>query len=223
MVLDLFGTLVDAPTSLDRAHAAERLAGAAGCQAPQVEHYLMDTWLVRNVGVLPTVPELAGHLLAAVGGAAGAAGSVEGELRALGRARLGPDTSVMLALASLRDQGLRLGVLSDASAEVAEGWSDSPFSALVHIAVFSCQAGCVKPDQRLYRRVSAELDVPANRVVYVGDGGGDELRGARQAGMTPVAVNRRGPDGALAFGHTGWSGPALATVEQVPAFLAGLR
>lgn len=54
----------------------------------------------------------------------------------------------------------------------------------------------------------------------MGDGGGDELRGALAAGMATVAVRRRGPINALAFGDTDWSGPVLDTAEHVPAYLA---
>jgi len=223
VVFDLFGTLVDAPTRIDRAHASERLAEAAGCRPSQAERYLVNTWFVRHGGALPTVTELAEHLLWSVGGAHGAVTAVADQLHALARSRLIPDASVMRTLADLRDQGLLLGALSDASAEIAEGWSDSQLAAVVDAAVFSCQAGCVKPDQRLYRRVCAELGVPSNRVMYVGDGGGDELRGANEAGMAAVAVRRRGPRGALAFGDTEWSGPILAAVEQVRAHLAELR
>jgi len=84
--------------------------------------------------------------------------------------------------------------------------------------------GSVKPDQRLYTRIRDELDAPAHRTLYVGDGGGDELRGALAAHMTAVAVRRRGPSAALAFGDSdSWSGPVLDAAEQVPAYLAGLR
>jgi putative hydrolase of the HAD superfamily len=134
VVLDLFGTLVDAPTSLDRTYAAQRLARAAGCRPIQVERYLIDTWQARHAGTLPTVPKLAGHLLAAVDSAVGTVEAVADKLCALGHARLVPDASVVRTLTSLHQRELRLGVLSDASAEVAAVWPESPLAALVHAA-----------------------------------------------------------------------------------------
>src|SRR5262249_59504919 len=134
-------------------------------------------------------------------------GRVADELRTLGQARLVPAPSVVYALKSLRCKKIRLGILSDASAEIAAAWSRSPLAPLMDAAVFSCAAGAVKPDQRLYGRICDELDVPSDRTLYVGDGGGDELRGALAAGMAAVAVCRRGSTHALALGAPDRAGP----------------
>lgn len=220
-MLDLFGTLVTAPTPEERARAASRLAAVVGCDTTTVERYFRDTWHVRHDGTLPTLADLAAHLVCAVHGPDAAVRPVADELRALGQARLVPAPSVVYALQSLLSKRVRLGVLSDASAEIAAAWPSSPLAALVDAAVFSCDAGAVKPDQWLYARICDELDVPSDRTLYVGDGGGDELRGALAAGMAAVvAVRRRGPTNALAFGDTDWSGPVLDAAEHVPAYLA---
>jgi putative hydrolase of the HAD superfamily len=223
VVLDLFGTLIPAPTSGERTHAAARLATVISCETAAVERYFRGTWHARHDGTLPTLLGLAAHLVRAVQGPDMAAGLAADELRALGQARLIPAPSVVCALESLRGSGLRLGILSDASAEIAAAWTTSPLSALVDAAVFSCEAGTVKPDQRLYHRVCDELGVSAHRTLYVGDGGGDELRGALAADMAAVAVRRRGSAGALAFGDANWPGPILDAAEQVPAYLTELR
>lgn len=220
VVFDLFGTLVTAPTPHERTHAASRLASVVGCDGATVERYFRDTWQVRHDGTLPTLTDLAAHLLRAVHGPDAAVGLVTGELRALGQARLVPAPSIIYALKSLHSNGLRLGILSDAGAEIATAWPRSPLAALVDAAVFSCQAGAVKPNQQLYIRIRDELDVQPDRTLYVGDGGGDELRGALAAGMATVAVHRRGPTSTLAFGDNDWSGPILDAAEHVPACLA---
>ncbi|MGH8901362.1 MAG: HAD family hydrolase [Egibacteraceae bacterium] len=220
VVLDLFGTLVTAPTPEERARAASRVAAVVGCDTTTVESYFRGTWHVRHDGTLPALADLAAHLVRAVRGPDAAVGPVADELRTLGQARLVPAPSVVYALKSLRSKRLRLGILSDASAEIVAAWPRSPLAALVDAAVFSCTAGAVKPDQRLYGRICAELDVPSDRTLYVGDGGGDELRGALVGGMAAVAVRRRGPTNALVFGDTDWSGPVLDAAEQVLAYLA---
>ncbi len=220
VVLDLFGTLITAPAPEERARAASRVAAAVGCDTTPVESYFRETWHVRHDGTLPTLADLAAHLVRAVHGPDAAVEPVANELRTLGQARLVPAPSVVYALKSLRSKRLRLGILSDASAEIVAAWPRSPLAALVDAAVFSCTAEAVKPDQRLYGRICAELDVSSDRTLYVGDGGGDELRGALAAGMAAVAVRRRGPTNALAFGGTDWSGPVLDAAEHVPAYLA---
>lgn len=219
-MFDLFGTLVTAPTPEECAQAAERLATVIGCAPATVERYFRHTWRVRHDGTLATLTTPAAHAVRAGHGPDTAVRLVADELRGLGRARLVPAPSVVYALKSLRGKGVQLGILSDASAEIAAVWPRSPLSALVDAAVFSCEAGTVKPDHRLYRHICDKLHVPAHRTLYVGDGGGDELRGALAAGMTVAAVRRCGPVGALAFGDTDWSGPLLGGVEHVPAYLA---
>lgn len=221
VVLDLFGTLVSAPTPRERTHAASQLAAVLGCTAARVESYLGSTWQVRHDGALPTLSGLAAHLVRAVGGSEAALVPLEHELRSLGQARLHPDPTVTHALHALRTTGLRLGVLSDASAEIAAAWPHSPLADLVDAAIFSCHNGALKPDQRLYNRIQTVLGVPAHRMLYIGDGGGDELHGAHQAGMTAVAVCRRGPDEALSFNTTDWAGPTLDAVEDLPTYLQG--
>lgn len=219
-MLDLFGTLVTAPTPKERARAASRVAAVVGCDTTRVERYFRHTWHVRHDGTLSTLADLAAHLVRAVHGPDAAVGPVADELRTLGQARLVPAPSVVYALKSLRGKRLRLGLLSDASAEIVAAWPRSPLAALMDSAVFSCTAGAVKPDQRLYGRICDELDMPSDQVLYVGDGGGDELRGALAAGMAAVAVRRRGPTNALTFGDADWSGPVLDRAEHVPAYLA---
>ncbi|MGH3492889.1 MAG: HAD family hydrolase [Sciscionella sp.] len=219
VVFDLFGTLVTAPTPEERARAASRLATVVGCVPAAVERYFRATWHIRHDGTLPTLTDLAAHLVRAVHGPEATVGLVTDELRVLARARLVPAPSVLFALKSLRSKGVRLGILSDPSAEIAAAWPGSPLAALVDAAVFSCDAGAVKPDQRLYGRICHGLDVATHRTLYAGDGGGDELRGAPAAGMTAVRVRRRGPVDALAFGDTVWFGHILDTAEHVPAYL----
>lgn len=220
VVLDLFGTVVAAPTSEDRSRAAARLGVAAGCDGMQVERYLRTTWRVRHDGSLPTLRQLAEHFLDGVGGSAARIPPVVDQLRRLGEERLGVDPSVIVALAALRDGGLRLGVLSDASADIAAAWRLGPLSLLVDAAVFSCSAGALKPDRGLYDRIRRQLGTSSGATLYVGDGGGDELRGALAAGMRALAVVRRGPADALVFGEVQWSGSTIERLEDLPAYLS---
>ena len=221
-MLDLFGTLVDAPTPADRSRAAARLAHAIGCEPAAVEQYLLATWTVRHDGTIATVDALAGHLVGLVGGPVPAVEPVIQALRALGRSRVVPDDSVIETLLALRGSGVRLGVLSDASPDIVAAWPRSLLAGCIDAAVFSCTAGWTKPDHRLYACVSNALGVPATETLYVGDGGGDELRGADRCGMSVVAVRRRGPHDAMAFGDRSWRGPVIDTVELLPTYLAGL-
>jgi putative hydrolase of the HAD superfamily len=223
VVLDLFGTLVAAPTPTERSRAAMRLARVIGCEPAAVERYFLVSWRARHDGTLPDAPALAEHLLNAVNGPTSTLGLVIDELCVLSRPRLVPETSVLATLRTLQRTGYRLGVLSDASPDIAAAWPSSPLAPVVDTVAFSCSVGCTKPDQRLYSHISGALGVSAGQALYCGDGGGDELAGAVEAGMRAVGVRRRGGVDALAYGDTPWHGLVLDAVEQLPAYLAGPR
>lgn len=219
VVLDLFGTLVDAPTPQDRARAATTLARVIDCSPQAIENYFVATWQVRHDGTLPTLSMLAAHLIHTVGGASTLLQPVMAAMTTLAEARLRPDPSVAHLLTTLRATGFRLGVLSDASADIAAAWPNSPLAPLVDTATFSSTARSTKPDQALYARIIDALDAPPSQTLYCGDGGGDELRGALAHGMAAVAVRRRGSATALVFGDSTWTGPVIDAVESLPQYL----
>jgi putative hydrolase of the HAD superfamily len=219
VVLDLFGTLVDAPTTADRDEACARLAAVMGVAVDSVVRYFGATWAIRHDGTLPSLAALVDHLIDRVGGSPAATAGVERAMRERAEQRLTPESIVLRVLAGLRADGIQVGVLSDASAEIAASWSQSELAAAVDGVVFSCTAGAVKPHPMLYQRIQARVDRPPSQMLYVGDGGGDELHGATRAGLTAIRVRRRGPSNALAFGETPWEGTELACIEDLPAYL----
>jgi putative hydrolase of the HAD superfamily len=132
----------------------------------------------------------------------------------MARRALLPVPGAVEALHELRARGLRLGLISNCTEEVALVWDDTQFAGLFDVAVFSATAGCMKPDRRIYERVLAELGVPASDVLFVGDGANDELEGARRVGMTPVLVQHNG-DAPLWDGLEDWDGARITSIPQV--------
>jgi len=223
VALDLFGTLVAAPTPTTRTTAASRLARIIGCDTKAVNDYFHGTWQDRHDGTLSLLADLAEHLVNAVAGPTTVVEPVMEELYALACSRLIPDTSVIQALTTLRRMGLRIGVLTDASAEIAAAWPESRLADTVDAAIFSCTATYTKPDHRLYARLTHALRVSPQQTLYCGDGGGDELRGATACGMTAIAVSRRGGRDALVFGEVPWSGSMISAVEDLPTYIESWR
>lgn len=88
-------------------------------------------------------------------------------------------------LASLRESGYRLGLISNCDNDTMEVWPETPFAALFDNAVFSSDAGIMKPDPRIYRLVCDRLGVPPERAIFVDDNP-DFVRGAEAIGMTGV-------------------------------------
>ena len=53
---------------------------------------------------------------------------------------------------------------------------------------------CTKPDPAIYRDCLARMQVRPEHALFVGDGGSDELRGARDVGLTTVFVTGMVPE-----------------------------
>jgi len=97
-----------------------------------------------------------------------------------------PDPEVLEALRSLKDNGLKLGLITNCGPEVPLLWQSCPLSSLFDVSAFSCEIGVKKPDPKIYITTCTKLGVDAGACIYVGDGSNDELRGAAQIGMYPI-------------------------------------
>jgi putative hydrolase of the HAD superfamily len=131
----------------------------------------------------------------------------------LTRRSLVPVDGALETLRELRRRGLRTGLISNCTEEVALIWQDTPFVGLMDAAVFSATAGCMKPDREIYELALTQLDVSAGEALFVGDGANDELRGAREAGMTPVLAQLDGIDPWTPIDD--WSGLRVTAIPQV--------
>jgi putative hydrolase of the HAD superfamily len=99
-----------------------------------------------------------------------------------------PEPGVVEALRQLREHGLRLALISNASTAEVQAWPRSPLAALFEISVFSCECGAQKPHPPIYQHALQRLQLPAERCVFVGDGGSDEHCGAAALGMDTVLL-----------------------------------
>ena len=93
---------------------------------------------------------------------------------------------VLQALDQLQQAGLSLAICSNADWMERNGWESSPLSQRFDSAIFSCDVGYVKPEPEIYQLCLDELKVKAQDTVFVGDGGSNELAGAKAMGMTTV-------------------------------------
>ncbi|EDY80639.1 haloacid dehalogenase-like hydrolase, putative [Verrucomicrobiia bacterium DG1235] len=89
-------------------------------------------------------------------------------------------------LARLKRDGKKLGLISNADSVEVAGWGESPLASYFDTVIFSFEVGSIKPEPEIYRRGLATFGVSAEESLFVGDGGSDELRGARSLGFTTV-------------------------------------
>jgi len=83
-------------------------------------------------------------------------------------------------------------VISNCPSDVPPGWPASPLAGFVDTVVFSSRVGLTKPDPASYEIALEQLSVEATECLYIGDGAGDELNGARSIGMRPVHLRYPG-------------------------------
>lgn len=91
-------------------------------------------------------------------------------------------------LAELKRRGKRLCLISNADASEAAAWPLSPLAPLFDEAIFSCDAGTLKPEPEIYALALGRMGVSSELSAFVGDGGSGELAGARRAGLGTVMV-----------------------------------
>ncbi len=98
-----------------------------------------------------------------------------------------PDESRRVLLA-LKARGQRIGLVSNADVMEVAAWGESPVADLFDSTIFSCHVGCAKPEPEIYQRSLEELGVAPEQAIFVGDGGSNELLGAREVGLTTVMM-----------------------------------
>jgi putative hydrolase of the HAD superfamily len=131
--------------------------------------------------------------------------------RVLGRTRHAhlwrwPITAAREGLRALSERGVPIGVVSNASGQIAETLSRSGICQVgpgEHVAVRcivdSHVVGIEKPDPRIFDHAVVEMaGIPRDRIAYVGDSPHIDVAGARAAGLVPVLVDpyddHDGPD-----------------------------
>ncbi len=100
------------------------------------------------------------------------------------------DAETVSFLRLLKGQGMRLGLLSNASTGEVSAWSRSPLAPLFDAALFSCESGTCKPELAFYRMALERLGAEPDRTLFVGDGGSNEHFGAKAAGLRTVLITR---------------------------------
>ncbi len=125
-------------------------------------------------------------------------------------------------LAALRRAGKKTALCSNADVMERARWDDCPAAPHFDCTIFSCDVGFMKPEADIYRICLECLAVEPGDCLFMGDGGSNELEGARAAGITTVAVTghlaKREPD--LARARAAQADYSVAFVDEL---VAGLR
>lgn len=102
------------------------------------------------------------------------------------RALFAVDNIILDTLKEVRSKGVKLGLISNADIIDSKHWNQSPLSEFFDAAIFSCNVGILKPRPEIYKLAMDMLGTKSEDSIFVGDGGSDELYGAKIAGMKTV-------------------------------------
>lgn len=96
------------------------------------------------------------------------------------------ENNIIKTLEYLFGNTKRMCLISNADVIDKAGWASSPIKKYFEDAIFSCDIGVLKPDKRIYEIALRKMGVEPEKAMFIGDGGSEELRGAKGLGMRTI-------------------------------------
>ena len=96
------------------------------------------------------------------------------------------DSEVFRMLETIKKLGLRTAIVSNCSSEEVRVIRESELYRYFDEVVLSYEIHMKKPDRGIYEEAARRLRVTLENCIFVGDGGSNELYGAKDAGMTAI-------------------------------------
>jgi len=217
VIFDLFGTLVPSASMEKRDAISHELADILGVDRQAFAEIVRSIFDERMRGEIGDLRQTYSKLSARLGGSPDLDRVDDAITRRLefSHELLGVRDAEPV-LSRLRRDGYLLGIVTDCSVETPEVWPAAWLCEAVDAVSFSCVLGTRKPHERNYLSVTEELGVDASSCVYVGDGGSQELSGARALGMRPILLSDP-----RELGHerpdeeVGWRGEVITSIVDV--------
>ena len=108
---------------------------------------------------------------------------------------LRPYPEVMEVLTALREQGYRLGIVSNWSWNLRDRVVQAGLDRFFELVWASAYAGCNKPHPQIFEQALAQMDLRPERALYIGDSYAHDVVGARNAGVDVLLLDRPGTAG----------------------------
>ena len=113
---------------------------------------------------------------------------------------LQPKRTTIETLKEIKAKNIKIGLISNCSAEVYELWETISISNYIDVPIFSCIEKMNKSEIDIFELCCSRLETSSKDIVYVGDSIG-ELLFAQKLGMNPVLMKTRK--------KVNWTGEAL--------------
>lgn len=222
VIFDFYGTLTPGRSDADQAAARTAQAVALGVDAARLDAEMTATVTERFTGAGGSIEGSLAWVCERIGARPSPA-----QLAEAARVRLAAETGfgqlrpeAVPVLTTLRERGLRIGMVSDCSAELPRYFPGLAVAPLVDAPVFSFVLGVKKPAAAIFLGCCTALEVEPQECLYIGDGGSNELVGARDVGMRAVHLAVPGEGGGVVYGrHASWNGEVVTSLTDVPGLL----
>ena len=93
-------------------------------------------------------------------------------------------------LEALKARGLRLGVLSNWSEHLGLVLERLDLDRYFSFLVVSAEAGCEKPDEKIFRLAVDRAETPIERILYIGDYPEEDILPAERIGLDALLIDR---------------------------------
>ncbi len=94
--------------------------------------------------------------------------------------------TIIDVLLDIKKNGKKICLLSNADIIDAMHWDKSPLKDLFDETIFSYEVGYLKPQTEIYNIALKKMKVNPEKCIFIGDGGSDELKGAKELGMHTI-------------------------------------
>lgn len=106
--------------------------------------------------------------------------------RRLEKCLINVDPIILEVLLNLKRSGKKICLISNADIIDVMYWNKSPLNNLFDNIIFSYEVGYVKPQKEIYNIALNKMEVNPENCIFVGDGGSNELKGAKELGIRTV-------------------------------------
>lgn len=224
VAFDFFGTLTPAITAATRQPHIDRIGAVLGCDGAAVRAQFRASFAERVTGSLGDLPSTMRVVADGLSVAA-----TDEQIAEITRIRYDGQVATYsfradaeATLRGLHGRGVRTAVVSDCSVELPTSWQTLPVAPQIDATVFSCVESMAKPDPRMFALAAQRLGVRPDEMLYVGDGGGNELPGAATAGMRAVLLDAADRHLDDAYGRQDdWPGERIEHLHGILDLLAG--
>jgi putative hydrolase of the HAD superfamily len=218
VIFDLFGTLVDDFVS-SAGQMPQEMAAALVVPCEQFMEIWRQTAEMRIIGAFETVEaniKYVCDVMKVQPASEQIAKAVEIRMKYM-RRMLEPRPDAINTPSQLKNQGYRIGLISNCSIEIPILWHETAFADLFDTTIFSSRECLRKPDPRIYHLACERLRALPESCLYLADGEDHELTAAAKVGLHPVLI-RTAAQKASGGSHQEareWQGPTIYSLTDV--------